>query len=102
MDDADAVCGLERGGDFNRGLERVLECQRSFFETAFKRLALEVLHHEIRRAALVADVVQGADVGMVELGNDSGFAVEAVAELTITPQPIRRDLDGDDAMEGAS
>src|SRR5215469_17605195 len=41
------------------------------------RTAIDKLHHDVIRA----NVINLADIGMVECGNRSGFASEALAEL---------------------
>ena len=43
------------------------------------RLAFDVLHHQVVRA----DVVELADVGMIQGGDGAGFALEAFAELAL-------------------
>ncbi len=48
---------------------------------------------------LLADVVERADVRMVELRDRAGFAVEPLAELRISGEGFGQDLDGDDAIE---
>ena len=54
-----------------------------------EQVALDEFHHQVVRA----DVVEGADVGVIERGNGSGFAFEAISELA------RRDFDGDRAAQ---
>ena len=99
MDDARAMRRVEGRRDLDRDLERLLERQRALCEPVRQRLAVEVLHDEIRRAGLFADVVQRADVGMIELRDRAGFAVEPLAELRIGGERLREDLDGDRAIE---
>ena len=59
----------------------------------------EEFHHQIRGARLFAHVIQRADVGMCQRGDDLGFAVEALAELRIGGQGLGQDLDRDRAVE---
>ena len=47
----------------------------------------------------VAHVVQRADVGMIELRDRAGLAVEALAELRIGGERVRENLDRDRAIE---
>jgi hypothetical protein len=51
-----------------------------------ERLALDILHHQVIRT----NIVQRADVGMVERGDGARFAVKAVVELArgMPPLPI--------------
>ena len=48
-----------------------------------QRLTGHVLHHEVRRALVLADVVDGADVGVVERGDRLGLALEAGATVGV-------------------
>ena len=56
-------------------------------------LSLEQLHDDEGPAFVFTDVVNGADVGMVESGDGSGFAFEALREL------LGGGLDGDVAVQ---
>jgi hypothetical protein len=69
------------------------------YQSIRQRLILQVLHDEIRRAILVADVVQSADVRMIKLRNRAGFALESVAELGVCRELRRKDLDRNRAIE---
>ena len=48
---------------------------------------------------VLADVVERADVGMIELRNHARLAVEALAKLSICGELGRERLDRDDAVE---
>ena len=52
-----------------------------------------------RRAVLTADVVERADVRVVERGDRAGFALEPLAELRVAGEVRRQDLDRDGAIE---
>ena len=54
-----------------------------------------MLHDQERRARVLADVVQRADVGMGELRDGARFAVEALAELRVRGQRVGQHLDRD-------
>ena len=57
--------------------QHVLDGERSVDQPLGQRCALEILHDEERQAVLVADVVQRADVRMIQAGNRAGFSFEA-------------------------
>jgi hypothetical protein len=63
-----------------------------------QRLAFHALHYEVVDAILLADVVQRADVGMVEGGDGSCLAFEPLPVHRIVGE-LREDLDGDSALE---
>src|SRR6185503_6070569 len=60
-----------------------------------QRLALEQLHDQI----VVADVVEGADVRMVQRRDRLRLALEARAQIGSMCELRRQDLDGDAAIE---
>jgi len=60
---------------------------------------IEVLHHEEVRLALAADVVARADVRMGESRDDTGLALEALAQPGIGGEISRQYLDGDRTIE---
>jgi hypothetical protein len=84
MDDARAVGGVERIADLASVLQDVVE-----LEWALERFSLDVLHHQIVRA----DVVQRADVRMIEGGDRTRFALEPVRERRL------QNLDRDRAIQ---
>src|SRR5262249_12166846 len=79
VDDAGGVRAVERAADLTGDPQRLVDGQRSALEPRGERLALQVLHDN----EAVADVVERADVGMRELRDRAGFAVEALPELRV-------------------
>ena len=76
MDGALTVRGVERIRDFDRPRERLVERQRSFRQPRRKRFAVHELHDQKVDALVVADVVNGADVRVVERGDGARLAFE--------------------------
>ena len=66
--------------------ERVVDAHWPAPEPVLERLAFEALHDEEVDAVLAADVVERADVRVIEAGDDLGFALERAAP----PGPTRR------------
>ena len=85
---------LRQGG---RVLQRLVERERTAREPGRERFALEILHDEELEAVLLADVVERADVGMVQPRDRSGLALEALSSLRLFGGVRRQDLDGHDA-----
>ena len=79
--------------------QRLVERQRTFLEPRGQRLAFEMLHHEVVRCRRAADVVDAADVGMVERGDGARLALEACPQVRIVSDVARQDLDRDRAIE---
>ena len=63
--------------------------QRAFLQPVGKRLAIEILHDEKRRAVLLADVVEGADVRVRQLRDRARLAIETFAEARIGRERFR-------------
>ena len=99
MDDAVIVRHVQRIGDLPGVLQCIVHTKRAHRDAIVECLALDVLHHQEVRAVLVADIVQGADVRMVQTGNGLGFTTEAGQPLRITREMFRKDLDGDGPSE---
>ena len=62
-------------------------------------MALDVLHDEVIDAVLAPRVVKGADVRMIQLRDDPGFALQARTPALIACERLGQNLDGDDALE---
>ena len=74
MDDALSMCLVESLRDFCSDLQNLIERQRTFFQAVGESLALQILHHEEVGATLCADIVQSADVRMLQRRNGSCLA----------------------------
>ena len=94
-----AMRAVERVGDLSGELERLIERQRALLDAGSQRLALHVLHHHVTGAVLAADIVEHADVRMIQRGNGAGFAFEAGAQIFAFGDVFGQDLDGDGAVE---
>ena len=68
---------LERGRNLPRELQRLIRRKGLRLFTVDDRPPVNVLHDQKIRA----DVVNLADVGMIERGDGFGFTLEALAEL---------------------
>ena len=66
MNDAAGMGGIERVGDFDANFELTLGADRGRTDQAIERLALEQLHDEERATLPFTDVVDGADVRVIE------------------------------------
>ena len=73
-------------------------------DPAAERLALEQLHHENAPALVDADVVDRADVRMIERRRDPRFALEAVGDvgrqLDALRQQLQRDVTAEARVDG--
>ena len=79
MDDSRGM-GVSQGiGDGDAVTERLVDLQPPAMHHAIERLSVDALHDQEVEIALAADVVHGADVRVVQRGDDAGLAGEAIA-----------------------
>jgi hypothetical protein len=99
MDDAGAMRFVERSGNLHGVLERTDDRERSSRETNRQRLALDVLHHQEIDPLVMSDVVQRADVRVVQRRHGARLAFEALACVDIARDVGGQHLDRDGAIE---
>ena len=84
--------GVRRGkriGDLRAVLQHQADRERTFLQPGGESFALHQFHHEV----IGTDIVERADVGMIQSGDRSRLALEAIAKL------LGRDFDGDFSVE---
>ena len=80
MDDAGAVGAGERIGGLDGLAESLGERQRTARQPCGQRFAVHLFDDQEVDVALAADVVQRADVGMIEAGHRGRLAIELLAQ----------------------
>jgi hypothetical protein len=90
--------GMQRFQRF-RNLYRDVEYRFHFEGLAclhplFEALALQLLHDDKGMAVVVLDIVDGADVRVVQAGRRPRFAFEAVQRLAVADHVVRDELQG--------
>ena len=83
MNDALTMRTVQRISDLDRARERLVERQRSFRQPRGERFAVDELHDEKVDALIVADVMDGADVRMVERCHRARLPLEPGSALRI-------------------
>ncbi len=81
MDDILLVCCFQGIGYLDGILQGLLQGQCAFRQPCLQRLPHQVLHNQVVDAVLLPDVMQGADVGVVEVGDGPCFAFKAFPQL---------------------
>ena len=99
MHHAGAMRRIERTGNRGGVPDRAIDRKRATLQDGGERLALQVLHDEVAGALLFADVVQRADVRVVETGDDARFTLEAFPRVRCLSERRREDLDSDGAIQ---
>ncbi len=97
----DAVLvGIRDGANESGQHFRSLACVRTPGLRPFRqRLALDIRHADIRPLADLPDFVDGADIGMPQLGRRTSFAQESLLILVVRPGSRARQFDGHHAVQ---
>ena len=82
--------GVQRVGDLRAHVEGRVQAQRTGGEPILQRRPLQILHDDERPLVLLADVVDGADVRVVERRRRLRFAREPAQRLWIAVRALRR------------
>jgi hypothetical protein len=90
---------FQRIADLHAALERLLQRHRPFLKPRFQSFALDILHNQVVGSILATDVVQHANMRMIQRRNGAGFPLETLFGLGIIRQMNGKDFDGDGAVE---
>src|SRR6185436_10073569 len=99
VDDPVRVRVGQRVSQFVRDRQQLARRNGTAPDARLQRLPVETLHDEVIDARVVPDVVERADVRMLEVGDDPGFPLEAFPPIGIGRRIAGEDLDGDRAAE---
>ena len=67
---------VERLGDLDGMAQDLIRRQRAAGKAVGNRFAFQQLHHEVVAAVLLADVIERADMRMIQTRDGPGFALE--------------------------
>src|SRR5947207_216103 len=99
MNDALSVGGLERVSDFSDERKQAFRFQRLAPDQIAEREAIEELHCDKSAALLFADIVQRADIWVVERGSSLGFTTKTDERLRIIGEFVRQKFKRDKTAE---
>jgi hypothetical protein len=99
MDDAFAVGGVQSVGYFDGQVQENVGVERPSADTMLQRGPFEELHGDECLSFLLADVVDCANVGMIQRGGGLGFALKAGQSLRIAGYSLRQKLERDKTSE---
>ena len=99
MDDAFGVGSVESIGNLDSDGEQRLQIHRTVADQVLQGVAVEELHGDERLAVLVADVVDGADIGMVEGGRGLGLTPETLQSLAVLGHSFGQEFQSHKAIE---
>ncbi len=99
VQDAMAMGLGQRVGDVDGVAQGLREGKRARREPLREALALQVLHDQEVDAILLANVIEGADVGVIQGRDGAGLALEALAGLGVIGGLRGENLDGHGAVQ---
>jgi len=105
VDDADVVDRLEPGGDLQRDVERPVRHQAALYAHDLLEVgAADQLHRDVGEPAVLAVLVDAADVAVRDLARQLDLRLEAARHLGVRgdlgPQHLERDGLVEDAVVG--
>ena len=101
MDDPAGVRVRERRRDRHRDLDDLRPGEAALARDLGEVRALDELHHEERRLAVLAVVVEADDVLVLERGQNARLTRESPSQLLVLGDPRVQELDRDIAPETA-
>ena len=99
MDNASGVRGIERVSNLDPHLQQRLQFHAAGPDLVPEGRAVQILHGDEGLSLFLADVVYGADVGMVQCGSSLGFALEAGEGLGVSGDVVGQKLEGNKAVQ---
>ncbi len=99
VNDSLGVRGVEAVRDFDAGVEEFGDFDGPAVDAVLERLAFEKFHGDERAALEIADVVDGADVWMIERGCGARFTAETFDGLGVLRNVIGQKFQRDTAAE---
>ena len=83
MNDASCMRGFERVGDLNANFEHLRAFQRISRDNRSERRPVKELHHDEWLSLVFADVVNRADVRVIERRGGARFATESLERVGV-------------------
>jgi hypothetical protein len=99
MNDAFAVGGVERVGNLDGEIEQVVQFHRAAGDGVLQSLAVEKFHRDEGFAVRFANIVNRADVGMVQGGGGLGFSLETREGLRIFRDVVWQEFQRDETVQ---
>jgi hypothetical protein len=99
VNDAFGMGRIESVGDVDAKIKETFCFQRTPENELLQRLAFQVLHHDKGPPFVIADFVNGANVGMVESRRRPGFASKTLQRLIILGDVVGQKFQGDHAAK---
>jgi hypothetical protein len=99
MDNAFSVRGVESVGDFNPQVQEAFQREGLAFQAVLQRVAIQELHGDEGLFVLTADVVNGADVGMIQARGGLGLPPKSLQRTPGLSCVARQELERNQSMQ---
>src|SRR5215813_10213707 len=99
MRDALRVRRIQPIGYLDREVQQLVDLQGLRPNPVLEGLPLQILHGDEGLAFILADLVDGTDMGMVQSGGGARFALKTLQSLAVLGKMFREELQGDEAAE---
>jgi len=97
--DSGGMCSIERIGDLDPQPQNLVHFHRARADPVFQGHPFEKLHGDEGMAILIADIVDGTDVGMIESGGGLGLTSKSRQRLRIPGDFVRQELERDETVQ---
>jgi len=92
VDDADSVRRVERVGNLDGQVQNAIQGHRVSFDTMLQGGAFQQLHHQEVLAFVLVNVVNGADVRVIQGGGGTRLALKTLQRLQVLLHVFRQKL----------
>jgi hypothetical protein len=99
VDDSFRVGSVQALCDLNRQIENFIDLHRLAEDALLERFPVQVLHGNEVLALKLVDVVNGADIGMIQCRSCLSLALEPLQGVAIFGYLLGQKLEGDCALE---
>ena len=99
MRNAFGMRGLERLGDLDPESDQFFDANGPLGDPVLERRAVEILHDNARATVLLADVMNGADVRMVQRGRRTRLPLEPAERVRIPRDGLGEKLERDEPVQ---
>ena len=99
MNNTFLVRGIERVGNLDGEIERPPGFKPAGGDNVLQSFAFQALHHDKAAAIVLADVVNGADVRMIQAGSRLRFALKAFERLRAASQIFGEEFERHGTLE---
>src|SRR5690242_5602094 len=101
VDDAFTVRSIKGIGNFNGQREQSLQIEGAAANTMLEGDTFEVFHGDEGAAIFLSDVMNRADVGVIQSGSSLSLALESGKGLRIAGNIIGQEFEGDEAVQAS-